>query len=133
MSDIEKHDEEMTPEDVLVAGNTLFIQHQIEEFAKSFKQEVFDMIEEVMTESGMIGDMKLDITKLFETSDEAVSSEQLQTALDEVGNGYDLTTLETAISDLQESDIEVTEVTHELQRKVEKIEKFLSMAAELFA
>ena len=136
MSDIEnEHDEEMTPEDSLVAGMTLFHQHQFEEFAKSFKQEMFELIETAVKESDKVSDIEYRLDEMEKNAkaihDEAVTHTELQTKLDEATNDVRIAKIETDIDELTET--LSGEVAQEILAKQEKLEKLFHFASELFA
>ena len=136
MSDIEnEHDEEMTPEDSLVAGMTLFHQHQFEEFAKSFKQEMFELIETAVKESDKVSDIEYRLDEMEKNAkaihDEAVTHKELQEKLDEATNDVRIAKIETDIEELTET--LSGEVAQEVIANQEKLEKLFHFASELFA
>ena len=134
MSDIEKHDEEMTPEDSLVAGMTLFNQHQFEEFAKDFKQEMFELIETVVKESDTVSDLRWELDEAVKNAkaihDEAVTHKELQEKLDEATNDVRIAAIEANIDELTETVSD--EVVKELLVKQEKLERLIHFASQLF-
>lgn len=134
MSDIEKHDEEMTPEDSLVAGMTLFNQHQFEEFAKDFKQEMFELIETVVKESDTVSDLRWELDEAVKNAkaihDEAVTHKELQEKLDEATNDVRIAAIEANIEELTETVSD--EVVKELLSKQEKLERLIHFASQLF-
>ena len=134
MSDIEKQDEEMTPEDSLVAGMTLFHQHQFEEFAKSFKQEMFELIDTVVKESDVVSDLRWELDEAVKNAkaihDEAVTHKELQEKLDEATNDVRIAAIEANIEELTESVSD--ETVKEILAKQEKLEKLFHFASDLF-
>tara|TARA_R110002167_G_scaffold353554_1_gene566916 strand:+ start:194 stop:550 length:357 start_codon:yes stop_codon:yes gene_type:complete len=96
--DIENIDDNTNAEDSMVAGLTLWLRSLFEDWAKDFKQSLFEMIDEVISENGIVADMKLDIAKLFEGSDEAVSAAQMHEAIGNIETEGDEGTLASLVN-----------------------------------
>ncbi len=136
MSDIEnEHDEEMTPEDSLVAGMTLFHQHQFEEFAESFKREMFESVDTAVKESDTVSDLRYELDEAVKNAkanhDEAVPHNELQEKLNEATNDVRIAAIEASIEEL--TGLVNDEVCQAVLHKQEKLEKFFTMASEFFA
>ena len=134
MSDIEKHDEEMNPEDGMVAGLTLWLRTLFEDWAQSFKLEVFEAVKDAVKESDIISDIeyRLDeaVKNAKENYEEAVTHTELQTKLDEATNDIRIAAIEANIEELTET--VSGEVAKEVLAKQEKLEKLFHFASELF-
>ena len=135
MSDIEKHDEEMNPDDRLLAGLTLWLRTLFEGWAKSFKQEMFELIDSVVKESDTVSDLRYELDEAVKNAkaihDEAVTHKELQERLDEATNDVRIAAIEANIDELTE--IVSGEVAQDVLAKQEKLEKFFTMASEFFA
>lgn len=135
MSDIEKHDEEMNPDDRLLAGLTLWLRTLFEGWAKSFKQEMFELIDSIVKESDTVSDLRYELDEAVKNAkaihDEAVTHKELQERLDEATNDVRIAAIEANIEELTE--IVSGEVAQDVLAKQEKIEKFFTMASEFFA
>ena len=135
MSDIEKHDEEMNPEDGMIAGLTLWLRTLFEDWAQSFKQEVFEAVKDAVKESEYISDIEYRLDEAVKNAkaihDEAVTHQELQEKLDEATNDVRIAAIEANIDDLTES--VNSETVQDVLVKQEKLEKFFSMASEFFA
>lgn len=135
MSDIEKHDEEMNPEDGMVAGLTLWLRTLFEDWAQSFKQEVFEAVKDAVKESDIISDIEHRLDEAVKNAkaihDEAVTHKELQEKLDEATNDVRIAAIEANIEELTETVSD--EVTKDVLAKQEKLEKFFEMASQFFA
>ena len=135
MSDIEKHDEEMNPEDGMIAGLTLWLRTLFEDWAQSFKLELFEAVKDAVKESEYISDIEYRLDEAVKNAkaihDEAVTHQELQERLDEATNDVRIAKIETDIEELTET--VNGEVVKDVLVKQEKLEKFFSMASEFFA
>jgi|21_taG_2_1085346.scaffolds.fasta_scaffold105536_1 uncharacterized membrane protein YccC len=135
MSDIEKQEEEMNPEDGMVAGLTLWLRTLFEEWAQSFKLEVFEAVKDAVRESDIVSDIEYRLDELAKNAkaihDEAVTHKELQEKLDEATNDVRIAAIEANIEELTET--VSGEVAQDVLAKQEKLEKFFEMASEFFA